>query len=823
MALDISDQQPDTSPAVALPLLHADNGARDRRASLVRDVRFALQIDGAAGLGSESSGIAAGRPLLGLDSSRVSRSLPSRCVDVVFPWLLALLVGMVTAATGIFIAMNCDFLTDIRFGRCRGYMLMDRNRCCGGADNIDHATERCIHPSTAMMAVNGSLLTQPDWVPWEEAGTSAAFLVYLSISLMLAGVTAYVVYSYEPCAKGSGIPDVKASVSGFAVTRSFSATCLVLKSLGLSMVVGAGLALGKEGPLIQIGVCWAYVLRSGGGPFKVLAGAVPLYELVCVGAAAGVSTAFGAPVGGVLFAVEELGSVRALSQRALLLAFAGSFTASFVLKSFNLYGSNQLTFFVLSTTNSNAKEWVAWQCFIFVLLGCLGGLVGSLFIRCNLWAAKRRKRLVERGRLWFLPESAQVFVLLQLPCGLGSNLDGSVRLAPSALHVIEVMCIALVSCALNYPVTALLRKPMVEVIHGLFETCPNSLGVGLGLCSNSQHGFAVGFQPEAMLLFAATVRFLQTVVTFGSMIPSGLFIPSLYIGAVLGRLVGLWTLRLDVEREAEINPSLFAMVGALAVLGGFARMTVSLVVIMIELTGELNYAIPFMCAVLTAKLVGDSFTVSIYDGTAGLLGYATIEEPANLRLAAQVSDVASPCRSDDVLDVSRLVSSKAIGDMLLRTTVGPPGKVMRGGMPVEMDREGARGPLHDRDAIVLTRGRSDVDILGVVQKHSLQKFLDTQCGAEDVDVAFHSGAFEEAADDGRVIVDARSLLTLGIRRLRASAPVLTAICAFRDYPDLEYCVCRDELDGETLSLLSRGGLEHALNSGRFAAAFARDA
>lgn len=42
---------------------------------------------------------------------------------------------------------------------------------------------------------------------------------------------------------------------------------------------------------------------------------------------------------------QELGSVRALSQRALLLAFAGSFSASFVLKSVNMDGSNQLTIF----------------------------------------------------------------------------------------------------------------------------------------------------------------------------------------------------------------------------------------------------------------------------------------------------------------------------------------------------------------------------------------------------------------------------------------------------------------------------------------------
>lgn len=55
------------------------------------------------------------------------------------------------------------------------------------------------------------------------------------------------------------------------------------------------------------------------------------------------------------------------------------------------------------------------------------------------------------------------------------------------------------------------------------------------------------------------------------------------------------------------------MVGAAAFLGGVTRMTVSLVVIMFELTGGLPYIVPIMLAALLSKWVGDNFTEGIYD------------------------------------------------------------------------------------------------------------------------------------------------------------------------------------------------------------------
>src|SRR5438045_3716283 len=56
-----------------------------------------------------------------------------------------------------------------------------------------------------------------------------------------------------------------------------------------------------------------------------------------------------------------------------------------------------------------------------------------------------------------------------------------------------------------------------------------------------------------------------------------------------------------------VTPGTYAIIGAAAALGGVTRMTVSIVVIMFELTGALTYVLPIMVAVMVSKWVGDAF------------------------------------------------------------------------------------------------------------------------------------------------------------------------------------------------------------------------
>ena len=192
--------------------------------------------------------------------------------------------------------------------------------------------------------------------------------------------------------------------------------------------------------------------------------------------------------------------------------------------------------------------------------------------------------------------------------------------------VAEVALIALVTAAANYP-SRYARGLSPVTIRALFHSCDDpSAPDMMGLCDGPEP--RLGADLVQSLLVAAVLRFVQMTFTFGTGVPCGLFVPSLYTGACVGRCLGICALALHAS-PSSVNPGVYAMVGEAAMLGGVCRVTISLVVIMFELTGALQLVVPFMLAVLTAKWVGDYFTHGIYDEVIRLRGcklqYITVQ------------------------------------------------------------------------------------------------------------------------------------------------------------------------------------------------------
>jgi len=162
------------------------------------------------------------------------------------------------------------------------------------------------------------------------------------------------------------------------------------------------------------------------------------------------------------------------------------------------------------------------------------------------------------------------------------------------------------------------------------------------------------------LLAAAALRSLQTVFTFGLKIPCGLFLPCLVTGALTGRAFAT-VIRLLGN---DVNPGTYSMVGAVAVLGGVTRMTVSLAVIMYEITGATNFIAVFMMVVLVAKFVGDCTSHSVYNECIIVNKLPFLNADSGLNINAVASDIMkknivciSVERDETVRDVRSVLES----------------------------------------------------------------------------------------------------------------------------------------------------------------------
>ena len=134
-------------------------------------------------------------------------------------------------------------------------------------------------------------------------------------------------------------------------------------------------------------------------------------------------------------------------------------------------------------------------------------------------------------------------------------------------------------------------------------------------------GTAGYFGLGSLAIFAA-VYFWAAVFTYGLFMPSGLFVPCMLTGAAIGRLAGELMRLLGAS---GVDPGLYALVGAAGMLGGVTRMTISLTVILLEVSSDIQLLMPIMIAILCAKAVGDRLTESLYDIHIGLGGSTILE------------------------------------------------------------------------------------------------------------------------------------------------------------------------------------------------------
>jgi chloride channel protein, CIC family len=250
--------------------------------------------------------------------------------------------------------------------------------------------------------------------------------------------TGYCLFRYFPNARGSGIPQTKTAL--FIRDGYISLRTVIGKFTMCSLTLASGLALGREGPSVQVGAGIASVLgrRLGLSTASVKA-------LVPVGAAAALAAAFNTPIAAVLFALEEvMGDMHAPVLGSIVLSSATSWIVLHL-----LLGDEPL-FHVPAYQLVHPVEFA-----IYAVLGAVGGLVSVAFVKLLLWQRKFFLGLPASTR-WYVPVAGGItvgllglFVPDVLGVGyaiVGKALNGHVVLGTMALLV----CLKLIATATCY-------------------------------------------------------------------------------------------------------------------------------------------------------------------------------------------------------------------------------------------------------------------------------------------------------------------------------------------------------------------------------------
>ncbi|OKP12613.1 hypothetical protein PENSUB_1706 [Penicillium subrubescens] len=353
---------------------------------------------------------------------------------------------------------------------------------------------------------------------------------------------------------GSGISEIKCIIAGFVMKGFLGAWTLLIKSIALPLAIASGLSVGKEGPSVHFAVCTGNVISRFFGKYKQ--NASKTREILTASAAAGVAVAFGSPIGGVLFSLEEMANYFPL--KTLWRSYFCALVATSVL------------------AVSYDRTWHFFELIFFAFLGIFGGLYGAFVMKWNLRVAAFRKKYLSQ---WPITESVVLAALTAILC---------------------------------YP-NMFLKINMTEMMEILFRECEGGHDYN-GVCETNHRWSTV-----LSLAIATILRTGLVIISYGCKVPAGIFVPSMAIGASFGRMVGIMVQALHESFPKSaffascdpdvpcITPGTYAFLGAGAALSGIMHLTISVTVIMFELTGALTYILPTMIVVGVTKAVGDRF------------------------------------------------------------------------------------------------------------------------------------------------------------------------------------------------------------------------
>lgn len=444
-----------------------------------------------------------------------------------------------------------------------------------------------------------------------------------------------------PSGSPSGLPEVIGYLNGAAMRHIFNIRTFFGTFFSCALAVSAGLFCGPEGPMIHVGAVVGYglsqfksdTLRINLPFFTRFRNSADKRQFITAGAAAGIASVFRAPVGGLLFALEEVASFWdiKLAWQTFFCCLMATFTTEVFSSSFGGFvykgyfgffkAEQRILFWVKDLLNMSVLAFIP-----SIIIGIIGGLLGALFVFLNVKINKLRLKLFNSishklvRQLSQLLETVLVLVVtmtvtVYLPYFFSCTSDPTFsHLTNSSHDTQELWDVSEYNCPAG---------SMVLESDGFLHSNHTFNQAAALLVKNGKQGIMLLFQRGTHEKFEFPALFIALIIYFtiscwtaGTAASTGLVVPMLYTGALMGRMVGLimvylFGVRTD-EYGAWIDPGLFAAIGSAAYFSGVSRLTISLTVIMVEITNDVQSILLIMVAVMTGKAVGDYFNHSLF-------------------------------------------------------------------------------------------------------------------------------------------------------------------------------------------------------------------
>ena len=282
-------------------------------------------------------------------------------------------------------------------------------------------------------------------------------------------VVVFMVERFAPEAKGHGVPEVMDAI--FYQRGNIRGKVALIKALASALSIGSGAAVGREGPIIQIGAALGSAFAQA-----IKLSTWQKITLLSAGAGAGIAATFNTPLGGVLFALEIL--LPEVSNRTFLPVVIATGAATTIGRI--LIGPNPA--FAVAGIPLSLSQAIGFQETIaFVLLGLLCGVASWAFIR--------------------------LLVVME---------DGFPKL-PGNIYTQNALGMAVIGLM------------MVILTHTFGHSYIDGVGYSVIQSILDQRTTAA-----ELLTLLFVLKLLATTISLGCGASGGIFSPSLYMGATLG-------------------------------------------------------------------------------------------------------------------------------------------------------------------------------------------------------------------------------------------------------------------------------------------------